>query len=280
MVLSDQDWIFDNASGRNENSGLSYIDEYGMSRFLNAMVPMNEYGYFFNPSFHDTLEGAWLRLCAWVDFTVPDPLNDGPEHIPALCAYEDYSTWVAVRGIHTDQNCWPPDGVEDLTVYGVWVNDPLPNGVGQNWYITADAFTTNYWKPISVPGVLRENNYVCVVEPPVDFDESVFDDDKVVAIGELAGKLSTVQQRIFQDITRRGHVSEFFDELSDQMVINAATKAVNQVLVLSGRSLDGTYATVTGNPNNYIVSFQGLLDINAYLTKNDLKLLKFSVIET
>jgi hypothetical protein len=118
------------------------------------------------------------------------------------------------------------------------------------------------------------------VEPPVDFDESVFDDDKVVAIGELAGKLSTVQQRIFQDISRRGHVSEFFDELSDQMVINAATKAVNQVLVLSGRSLDGTYATVTGNPNNYIVSFQGLLDINAYLTKNDLKLLKFSVIET
>jgi hypothetical protein len=64
-------------------------------------------------------------------------------------------------------------------VYGVWVNDPLPNGVGQNWYITADEFTTSYWKPISVPGVLRENNYVCVVEPPQDFDESVFDKNQI-----------------------------------------------------------------------------------------------------
>jgi hypothetical protein len=113
----------------------------------------------------------------------------------------------------------------------------------------------------------------------VDFDESVFDDDKVVAIGELAGKLSTVQQRIFQDITRRGHVSEFFDELSDQMVINAATKAVNQVLVLSDRSVEGTTAEVSFDHDVCIVEFRGSISITAYLTRSDLELLKFSILD-
>jgi len=195
-----------------------------------------------------------------------------------LCPNEDYSNWIAVRGIHTDQNCWPPHDIEDLTVYGVWVNDPMPSGLGQNWYITAEEFTTNYWQPINIPGVLRYNNYVCVADPPQDCNDSLFDDECVVSIGVLPGKLTKEQQILNNFQQSSSYAPELFEYVADQMAINAAMNAVNSVLILSGRSLEGTSAKVTLNQNSCIVSFRGPLDIDAYLDRIDLKLLKFSVL--
>jgi hypothetical protein len=191
---------------------------------------------------------------------------------------------VAVRGIHTDQNCWPPSDVVDLTVYGVWVNDPMPNGVGQNWYITADAFTTNYWKPISVPGVLRENNYVCVVEPPQDFDESVFDQvDVSVQFGTVSGKPSEKVVGVLKQgslLSSQVGLSDMWGSLKEQVVVDAARCQVAAVLENSPELGLLFYGLSAERPwfdgSCWQVSFVGsACDVVAFLDGSDFALQKF-----
>jgi len=86
----------------------------------------------------------------------------------AIPAYGDYSNWMAVRGVSSDQPAYPLSGHPDLTVYGFWVNDPLPDGIGANSFKTITVFLETYYLPMSETDPDYAEEYVAIVEPPED----------------------------------------------------------------------------------------------------------------
>ncbi len=117
----------------------------------------------YNDSDEDT---AIKRIIHWIDYDVPNAPDEpnAPAHVPLNGAYN----WMTVRGFVSDiaptveGNVWSIP--EDVTVYGLWLNDPNEDGMGYNIYMTGDAFKTAYE---TVDGGHRS-----VVEPPLD-DEKI-----------------------------------------------------------------------------------------------------------
>ena len=71
------------------------------------------------------VEDALHRICYWQKL--------GPGAVPA---YEDYSNWMAIRGIRTNKVPGDYSAPYDYNVHGFWVNDPNPSGIGENSYRT------------------------------------------------------------------------------------------------------------------------------------------------
>jgi hypothetical protein len=228
-IYDNQSWIFDTAKNLNYNPNLSSIDAGGMFQFLNQEFS-NEYGYFFNPTFNDTMPGALLRLCCWINFSVPNPKLGHPHHAAALIPINGtYNRWIAVRGIHTDQPCWPPSDVSDLIVYGFWTNDPFFEGIGGTTYKVCDEFLATTWLPLNVAGDPHNENYVAVVEPLPDVDDSLFT-YKHVTVGSSSHQFIGPEVHLMKQILNQGYIPRPLRSLVTNKIAYAAQQAVKKVL--------------------------------------------------
>jgi agmatine/peptidylarginine deiminase len=134
------------------------------------------YGYWLTPQGRDDEFTALLDICTWIDYPVdyyndhrlvPVPKPGHTNHAPvAIPLYGTYTHWVSIRGIHTDQNTWPPSECENVTIYGFWLSDPLPEGIGSRTYVTADTLLSDYYFPLNQPGDRYHTQYVTVLDPP------------------------------------------------------------------------------------------------------------------
>ena len=115
----------------------------------------------------------------WFDFNVNDyyhtyeqPVVNNP-NVPSLVATADATNgyrWMTLRGFVTDVDPCDESSVwtiPDLTVYGMWFNDPSIGGLGANAYITGEDFKENVFNPI-------DDYYRSVTEPPTDLDVELF----------------------------------------------------------------------------------------------------------
>ncbi|MEA1945170.1 MAG: hypothetical protein U9N07_07555 [Euryarchaeota archaeon] len=182
-ITYNQSYLYDYGIAHNWNTSLPYFDTYGMWRTIQYLdpSPYSVYGYNFN-KYSSTDQMHMMKLiCHWICYTVGTTWGghkDGhPYHVPgAVPAYGNYTNWMSVRGVHTNENAYPwPTG--ELLVYGFWVNDPYPasmGGIGENSYKTADEWATTYYLPLDVsdinPGDPYNGRYVGILEPP---DEEV-----------------------------------------------------------------------------------------------------------
>jgi hypothetical protein len=172
MTFDDQQVLYDYGIANNETPGLDYLDMLGMWHTIqdNCPLPYTQYGYNFGRR-HDTDSDEMLKQIAqWI----ANPIGEyggheegHPFHVPGVIpAYGGYTNWMAVRGIHTDQNAYPLP--PELQVYGFWVNDPYPaslGGIGENSYKTSDDFVADYYWALST-GDSYDGEYVAIVEPP------------------------------------------------------------------------------------------------------------------
>jgi hypothetical protein len=237
MTFDDQTWLYENGIENNSNPDLDYFDLQGMWHIVqyNKPMPYDEYGYNFNKC-HDTdLDTTIKQICQWINYTVGTigGYKEGhPLHVPSIVpAYGDYSNWMAIRGIHTDVYAYPmPD---ELIVYGFWVNDPLPGGIGGNSYKTLDTWISNYYYPLST-GDEYDGEYVAVLEPP-DSTENC-----KLKYPELRPKFTLFQSNLFRYVRNLKNITNEMQTMTDQWIIQAAIEGVNEHLT----PYDDTFANL------------------------------------
>ena len=178
MYYDNQTWLYEYGINHNANTSLPYFDTQGMFATIQYLdpSPYSEYGYNFGRC-SSTDQNYMLKLiCHWIDYTVGTyggHKEGHPYHVPgAVPAYGDYTNWMSVRGIHTNEHAYPWPA--NLEVYGFWVNDPYPaslGGIGENSYKTADEWLATYYKPLET-GDSWDGKYVAILEPPEEDDGS------------------------------------------------------------------------------------------------------------
>ncbi|MCG3136855.1 MAG: hypothetical protein HJJLKODD_00691 [Phycisphaerae bacterium] len=192
-----QNLLYAELPSRNGNPALPYIDAVGVRNTLQALrpLPYGQYGY--NFSISSNLDALVLlkTISQWIDYPIGtygghEPGH--PLHVPAAVpAYGDYSNWMAIRGIHTDQPAYPLPPA--LIVHGFWINDPVPGGIGENSYKTAAQFLSSYYLPLNQPGDPYHGKYLAIVEPP-DIDDAT-----TLQLGTAAAQWSVVEQLAVAD---------------------------------------------------------------------------------
>lgn len=124
------------------------------------------------------------QICHWLAYKVPN-VAAGREYVPvaistsanpAIKADSDYSHWMSVVGIKTNQDPFPNlsntasfreeyRALASLQLYGVYLNDPGQSGLGFHTYMAADVWATQYFRPIAT-GLEGAGTYVALMEPP------------------------------------------------------------------------------------------------------------------
>lgn len=124
------------------------------------------------------------QICHWLAYKIPN-VAAGREYVPvaistsanpAIKADSDYSHWMSVVGIKTNQDPFPNlfntasfreeyRAPVSLQLYGVYLNDPGQSGLGFHTYMAADFWTTQYFRPIAT-GLEGTGMYVALMEPP------------------------------------------------------------------------------------------------------------------
>ncbi len=134
----------------------------------------------YDPSTDSEAFNKYIRdICHWMAYTVTQNewwsngvLVSQPNCPAALPIGATYDHWVVIKGFATSTNPTPnphtnPFEAVDFTVYGLWIKDPLVNGLGQDTYKTSAELKTNYLLPLST-GDNYQGKYVQVAEPPPD----------------------------------------------------------------------------------------------------------------
>ena len=257
----NQSYLYDYGIAHNWNTSLPYFDTYGMWRTIQYLdpSPYSVYGYNFN-KYSSTDQTYMMKLiCHWICYTVGTTWGghkDGhPYHVPgAVPAYGNYTNWMSVRGVHTNENAHPwPTG--ELLVYGFWVNDPYPasmGGIGENSYKTADEWATMYYLPLDVsdisPGDPYNGRYVGILEPP---DEEVGELRIVPAKPRLVDAITPVMAErtlVVYDVEQLALERVVKDDESLKIVA-AAIDGVNEELVPYDSEFAEAFAkTVPGKP--------------------------------
>jgi hypothetical protein len=233
------------AHNHNCNSGLPYVDRYGMQWTLNDILHnTSSYGggKYANYGNHITtdVENALHYICWWQ--------SAGPGAVPA---YTDYSNWMVVRGIHTDIN--PRTGSNSgpdygYTIYGFWINDPNDlTGIGENSYKCVNQFTGNYYKAMQGQCDVADGNWVAICEPPeVDAEITLansparFEKAITPAMAEKILMVYDVEQLALEKVAK-----------DDEMlkIVKAAINGVNVQLVPYDAGFAEVFAeTVPGEP--------------------------------
>lgn len=124
------------------------------------------------------------QICHWLAYKVPN-VTPGREYVPvaistsanpAVNADSDYSHWMSVVGIKTNQDPFPNlsasasfreefHAPDSLQLYGVYLNDPGQSGLGFHTYMSADIWATQYFRPIAT-GLEGAGTYAALMEPP------------------------------------------------------------------------------------------------------------------
>jgi len=124
------------------------------------------------------------QICHWLAYKVPD-VTVGKEYVPvaistsanpAINADSDYSHWMSVVGIKTNQDPFPNLAAnasareeyrspQVLQLYGVYLNDPGQSGLGFHTYMASDVWLAQYFRPLA-NGLEAAGEYVAIMEPP------------------------------------------------------------------------------------------------------------------
>ncbi|MGB7531773.1 MAG: DUF3344 domain-containing protein [Halobacteriota archaeon] len=222
------------------NSDLLYVDTQGMYKTLNHYLhAWQEQPYVANYGrrITDDRDYALHYICYYQRL--------GPGVAPA---YGDYSNWMVVRGIHT--NVSPPSYAGGgYDIYGFWINDPNPTGIGENTYKTVDQWNSEYY--VNLSGVSEEdpcyNKYVAVCEPPehdaeVRLVHSAARFDRVISAVQMKKlvELKGVEKVVLVDIVEDEDALE---------VVKAAIDGVTEELAPYDRDFAVAFArTVAGEP--------------------------------
>ena len=196
-----QDWAkYDDGGGQNQAAmWTEYHDSYGdntfndfnirdMRKCIQTEKPSEKwdgtpispsYAYNFVREEDDDELLAIRRFIHWFDFNVneyyssyPQPVVDNP-NVPSLVVTStddpEHYRWMTLRGFVTSAD--PCEGnvfeIPDVTVYGMWFNDPSIGGLGANYYTTSEYFTTTVFNQV-------DGKYRSVCEPPDDLDVQLF----------------------------------------------------------------------------------------------------------
>jgi hypothetical protein len=154
---------------------------------------------------------------------------------------------MAIRGIHTNVSAYPlPAGLE---VYGFWVNDPNPTGIGENSFKMVDDWKTTYYLPLDVLGEETYNGkYVGILEPPEDTGGEItivpakprLTEAITPVLAEKPMMMYGIEQLAFEKIVQ-----------DDEMlkIVKAAIDGVNEELVPFDDDFAEVFATtVPGKP--------------------------------
>ncbi|RKY69143.1 MAG: hypothetical protein DRQ24_11045 [Candidatus Latescibacterota bacterium] len=229
-----------------------------MATTLNGLVYPSHFTVGVMPGDEDGLNYALHRICWWQHL--------GPGALPTG---GDYSSWMSVRGIHTDKR--PQDGQYGglgdwgYDVYGFWINDPdsSPTSLGANSYKTASEWTSTYYITITDPYNQNwDGKYITVLEPPEYEAKVTIVPSKPRFTDAISPTMATKLVKI-QDIEKTVLVEAIKDEEALD-VIKAAIDSVTEELLPFDPSFSAAFAkTIPGEPlyvedNNkdyYIVPF-------------------------
>jgi hypothetical protein len=191
----------------------------------NKPMPYSDYGYNFNKHHHNDQELMLKGICTWLNYTIGTyggHKPGHPYHVPSIIpAYGDYTNWMAVRGIHTDTFTYPLP--ENLTIYGFWVNDPLPGGIGENTYKDITTFATDYYQPMTTGNYVGE--YLSVVEPPEN------PEDCSLYLAPSPPRFTPFQQLILGMTETTKGISDSVETITDQWIIHAAIAGLQEQLI-------------------------------------------------
>ena len=218
----DQAELYDRGVENNSNTSLPLIDATGLHHMIQNLdpEPYSEYGYNFG-IYHDADSEYMLKqIVKWIDY--PAGIKPGhPLHVPgAVPTFGNYSRWMSVRGIHMNQTAYPLPSA--LDVFGFWVNDPYPSGIGENTYKISVEWTNNYYQPISVADDPYYGEYIAICEPPLPEEEC--DLTLVVPPEQWEPLDEPPEQRI-------GMSAFFLRQVNDDAVVKAAIDGVTDQLI-------------------------------------------------
>ncbi len=238
------------ANNHGNHAGLLYVDPRGMETTMDSYLHpySHNYGTFAIPVVEDALH----RICYWQKL--------GPGAVPA---YGDYSNWMAVRGIHTSKKPTDYSAPYDYDVYGFWVNDPNPSGIGENSYKTATEFTTDYYIPtIDLQVSAWNETYMSVLEPPEQDAEITIVAAKPRLADVITPELMAKPMMLYG--ARQLALENVVRDDESRKIVKAATDGVTEELVPYDSEFAEVFAkTVPGKPmlvssengNYYIVPF-------------------------
>lgn len=232
MTFDDQTWLYNRGIENNSNTSLPYLDARGLWYIIqyNKPMPYSEYGYNFMKYNNEDLDAVLKRICLWINYTVGS-ISGGhkpghPYHVPTMVpTYGDYTNWMAIRGFHADKPAFPmPD---NLTVYGFWVNDPLPSGIGENSYKNLEeAWLPTYYKPINVTDDPYYGKYVAILEPPET------NENAQLTIASSPTRFNPREKLVIKHVqSNMDTVSESLITRVDRWVIQAAIDGVTEQLI-------------------------------------------------
>ncbi|MFH1100427.1 MAG: CARDB domain-containing protein [Methanobacteriota archaeon] len=258
--------FFNNYSGGDVING----DEltFGLNQEINDPGNNWQYGYFYSAHGHQDANDALKDLAIWIDYNISQyndlrevdvPKPGHPYHTPAAIPLDgDYSHWITVRGIHTDRVLWQDNHTiisGPVTIYGFWVNDPTPSGIGGNTYVTAQRLIDQYFLPLDVSNDPYDNQFLVIVDPPQGVD--VEEDNVAITVAETEAAFSVAEaQQLFHAHKGRG-----MNKISaDKKITTTAYEAAWDILRFdNSHQLPFTSARPTGVPllmnDEYIVRF-------------------------
>jgi hypothetical protein len=191
------------------------------------------------------------------------PKEGHPSHVPvAVPAYGSYGDWIVARGIHTNKTTWPPLEVGPFTVYGLWINDPNPNGYGDKTYITAQTFLTDFLQPINDPTDRWYGKYLALIEPPQFINENdVYTNANIdIEIAENIEGFSPAEKKLLR-FNQKINGNTFSKILVNKIIAETAYEKVEEVVRYDEQYLhwlsETELETVHYDKESYTVIFSG-----------------------
>ena len=226
------------------NQGLLYVDPEGMETTMDDYLHPEgrNYGIYSYDNTEDGRNHALHKICYWQKL--------GPAAVPTLNG--DYSNWMAVRGIRTDNIPDDYSAPYEYVVKGFWVNDPATGGIGENIYIDADTWNTTYYLPLTeltVPEDPYDDKYVCIVEPPED--DTVIPEAQITIVRPVAKFVDAIPTPLTKTILLDGTVviAEVMEDDETLKVVQAAIDGVSAELLSFDAEFAEVFAkTVAGDP--------------------------------
>lgn len=187
-VTQDEIYSYGRAHNYFENSELGEMDPQAIDYTLGHFDPYDsdDYsgqgisfkGYNFGiGSFETDKFTEYLRdIIHWMAYPVKIDSWRGSDMVkwpntPAVVpGYGRYNHWIIVHGAATSENPAPKPDTDpwytpDFTVYGLWLTDPISEGIGQDLYVTGQEAQETYFSPV-VSLDAHNGKYIQVAEPP------------------------------------------------------------------------------------------------------------------
>jgi hypothetical protein len=170
------------------------------------------YAYNFSAKADDDEDMAIKRFIHWCDFNVQAYYPSGtginePQVSSLIVTSEDTygCQWKTLRGFATDVDPCDDDNVfniPDMTVHGLWLNDPAIGGLGYNVYVTGDEFRDMYEQV--------DGKYRSVVEPPEGIDVVKVEANlRKARISYVKGKRNQMLANVLKDLRVQKASSSF-----------------------------------------------------------------------